>query len=90
MLTWIAAALALTGRIERSEFDGLFGLVWWLYALSAILNRDVTWVTYVDAAVGMYFLHQWWKGGGGDDTKRRLRKIKEAFTPQRRTAPVSA
>jgi hypothetical protein len=32
----------------------------------------------------------WWNGGGGDDTKRKLRKFKNAFEGVRRTAPAAA
>lgn len=37
----------------------------------------------------VYFLI-WWHSGGGDNFKKRLKKFKEKFVGQRRTAPQTA
>lgn len=42
------------------------------------------------AAMCAYCLWLWWRNGGGDGTKRRLRELREKFTPARRTAPAAA
>lgn len=47
-------------------------------------------ITSIDAAFWAYCAWKWWNSGGGDDTKRRLRKLNEKFTPVRRTAPAIA
>lgn len=45
---------------------------------------------FFEAFVGSIYLIIWWHSGGGDNTKRRLKKFKEKFVGQRRTAPQTA
>lgn len=47
-------------------------------------------ITYFDAGWTAMHLWLWWTNGGDDDTKRRLRSLKRAFSPVRRTAPSAA
>jgi hypothetical protein len=44
----------------------------------------------VNAVVCGYSLWLWWINGDGDNTRRRLRRLRERFTPVRRTAPAAA
>lgn len=40
--------------------------------------------------IGAAYTWAWWKSGVGDNTRRRLRKLRTAFVPVRRTAPATS
>jgi hypothetical protein len=45
---------------------------------------------YLHGGLAALCLFIWWHGGGGKNTKRRLKKLKEKFVGNRRTAPQTA
>ncbi len=59
-----------------------------VFALADFLIREP--LGALNAAACGYYLWAWWRGGGGDGTRRRLRRLRERFTPVRRTAPAAA
>lgn len=88
-ITLIALAAAFTRRLPPRQYAAL-------YAVGAALSTTACIVTGdhlgagIDAVAFAYWLHRWWTGGGGDDTRRRLRGLRRAFRPTRRTAPSTA
>lgn len=62
---------------------------WLVVGIINFVNRDWTamWLSAFWMALELY---KWWRKGGGKNTKRRLKKLKEKFVGQRRTAPQTA
>lgn len=81
--------LAMYGRVSYKAASLAIAVIWAIFTLVDAMTGQRA-VSYVDAAFCVGYLYQWWKHGGGDDTKRRLRRLKRAFTPVRRTAPSMA
>jgi len=84
---WIAVLFRWPGR-ERL-FYGLGSATAGAFALFYLLTKTYTLGSLNAGSCGM-FIWLWWRSGGGDDTKRRLRKLGQAFTGVRRTAPAAA
>lgn len=87
-LTVCAIAANLARRIKPYQCDGLIAVAEFLYALGGLAAGEF-WGASVCGGIGAWFAVRWWRGGGGDDTKRRLRKLRRAFQPVRRTAPAA-
>jgi hypothetical protein len=87
-LTVCAVAAAITRRIPWYQLEGLIAVAEFLYALAGLAAGDFV-GALACGGVGAWYAVRWWRGGGGDDTKRRLRRLRRAFTPVRRTAPAT-
>ncbi|MFH9426026.1 hypothetical protein [Streptomyces sp. NPDC017529] len=79
----------MLGRFEPYQADGWIALGNGINAVSCAISGS-TLVGMFAAAIAAWCGYRWWKGGGGDDTKRRLRAVRKAFSPVRRTAPQGA
>lgn len=79
----------VTGRVTPKHGNLIMALISTVNTIAAhMIHSTILMWTHAWLAAGFWFL--WWITGGGDDTKRRLRAIKRAFTPVRRTAPATA
>lgn len=68
---------------------GVVAIGFTLAAIWSALSGQPSAVTWIYAGVAAFWGWLWWKSGGDDDTRRRLREAARAFTPVRRTAPVT-
>lgn len=78
--------LAFRGHVTYKVASLIISMIWAIYTVVDVMTGQHI-ASYIDAVMCVGYLYQWWKHGGGDDTKRRLRRLKRAFTPVRRTAP---
>lgn len=92
-LGWAVLVLAVAGRLTRRiktyRCNGLLAVAFGFWTLDDIVQQDWLWALYQSGLTALE-IWLWWRGGGGDDTKRRLRQLRQAFTPVRRTAPAVA
>jgi len=87
-LSLCALAAFITRRIKSHQCNGMLALSDFLFVLHDLADGRFG-SAVVSGTIGAWFALSWWRGGGGDDTKRRLRKLREKFTPARRTAPAT-
>lgn len=88
-LCGVIIILALLGRVTYKAASLVIAMIWAIYTVVDVMTGQHI-ASYIDAVMCVGYLYKWWKHGGGDDTKRRLRRLKEAFKPVRRTAPAAA
>lgn len=104
VVSWVTASVAL-GLDARIIYQGLRhgGVTKEFLSRMSLYNAAVSGVCglidfadgeyaamWIQAAVTAVSLAIWWHFGGGDKTKKRLKKLKEKFVGQRRTAPQTA
>lgn len=85
----VGLAAALTRRLPAHRIASLYATGSALSAIACVLDNEPIWAV-IAAAACAYWLHEWWNNGGGDGTRRRLRRLRRAFHPTRRTAPNAA
>jgi hypothetical protein len=85
----VAVAAYLTGRWSAHRVHGVFAVATGLAGVDCVRGREPL-IACWNAAACAYWAWRWWKGGGGNNTRRRLRRLREQFTPPRRTAPAAA